>query len=82
MYSIKTGSGTRMGTAGSNELFQCTLARISSHCHAVLTHPRNKHLESYTCFLRFVYQEKRNVKDIRIPAVEVIVHKHLFGGSS
>lgn len=79
---MKAGSATGMGTAGSNELFQSALARISSYCHVILTHLQNKHLQSYICFLRFVYQEKRNLKEVRIPGIEVIVHKHLSGGFS
>lgn len=62
IYSVKAGSGTGMGTAGSNGLFQSALARISSFCHVILTHLQNKHLQSYICFLRFVYQEKRNLR--------------------
>lgn len=80
--SIKAGSGTGMGTAGSNELFQRALARISSYCHVILTHLENKHLQSYISSLRFVYQEKINLEEIRIPRIEVIVHKHLLGGFS
>lgn len=59
IYSIKAGSGTGMGIAGSNELFQSTLARNSSYCHVILTHLPNKHLQSYVCFVRFVYQGKK-----------------------
>lgn len=77
LYSIKGGSGTGMGTAGSNELFQSTLARISLYCHVTLSHLQNKHLQSYICFVRFVHWGWGvcRILEIRIPGIEVIVHE-------